>query len=111
MERDFPPIITDLPEADLRFEGIRGWLLQAPSRQGAFLALEAGACVPEHVHGPQWGFLLAGDLELTVRGHMRRLKPGDTYEIDDGEPHCARSGGGALVFDLFADPARYRVKT
>ncbi len=110
MRPEYPTIVTGMPRADVPLPGIRGWLLQAPDRQGVFFAIEPGASVPEHSHGPQWGFVLEGELELTVDGRTRTLGPGDSYEIAEGQPHSARSPGGARVFDLFADPARYRAK-
>jgi hypothetical protein len=29
---DYPKMITDLPEADIPFEGVRGWLMQSETR-------------------------------------------------------------------------------
>lgn len=110
MTLDYPTIVTGMPRADVPLPGVRGWLLQGPDRQGVFFVLEPGASVPEHSHGPQWGFVLEGELELTLDGRRRSLGPGDSYEIAEGQLHSARSPGGARVFDLFADPARYRVK-
>ncbi len=110
MTHDYPTIVTGMPRADVPLPGIHGWLLQGADRQGVFFVLEPGASVPEHSHGPQWGFVLEGELELTVDGRTRRLGPGDGYEIAAGQPHSAVSPGGARVFDLFADPARYRTK-
>jgi len=39
-----------LPEANLPFEGARGWILQADTSQLVFFEFEADAKVPEHSH-------------------------------------------------------------
>jgi quercetin dioxygenase-like cupin family protein len=113
MTNPYPPIICDLPQADLppALEGARGWLLQGQSRQAVFFELPPGTTVPEHAHGAQWGVVLEGELELTVAGHARSLRRGDRYEIPAGAPHSAVCPKGALVLDLFADPARYRPRS
>lgn len=110
MASPFPPIISELPEANIPMAGVRGWLLQGASRQAVFFELPAGAVVPEHAHGAQWGIVISGELELSVAGVRRTYRKGDTYEIPAGAPHSAVCAGGALVLDLFADPARYEAK-
>jgi hypothetical protein len=32
----FPRFITDLPEADIRFKGVRAWISQGDNHQGIF---------------------------------------------------------------------------
>ncbi len=110
MTATYPPIIADLPEADLPMAGARGWLLQGPNRQAVFFRLEPGTTVPLHHHGAQWGMVIEGELELTIGATTRTYRQGDTYLIGAGEPHGATCAGGALILDLFADAARYRVK-
>jgi len=110
MPSPYPPIIADLPEADIPMAGVRGWLLQGPSRQAVFFELPAGAAVPEHAHGAQWGVVLQGEIDLTIAGSRRTYQKGDSYEIPAGALHSARCPAGALILDLFADPGRYRIK-
>jgi len=110
MKSPYPPIIAELPLADIPMAGVRGWLLQGDSRQAVFFELPPGAVVPEHAHGPQWGIVIEGELDLTISGTRRTYRKGDSYEIPEGAPHSARCAAGALVLDLFADPNRYRVK-
>jgi quercetin dioxygenase-like cupin family protein len=110
MPSPYPPIIADLPLADIPMAGVRGWLLEGATRQAVFFELPPGAVVPEHAHGTQWGIVIDGEVELTISGKPRTYRKGDTYQIPDGAPHGARCPGGALVLDLFADPHRYRVK-
>ncbi|MDW7712588.1 MAG: cupin domain-containing protein [Deferrisomatales bacterium] len=111
MTSTYPDLIRDLPEADLRLPGVRGWLLQGATRQAVFFELPPGAAVPEHAHGAQWGIVISGELELTIGGALRTYRKGDTYEIPAGTPHSAACPGGALVLDLFADPSRYGPRT
>jgi len=110
MESPYPPIISDLPLADIPMPGVRGWLLQGSSRQAVFFQLPPGALVPEHAHGPQWGIVIEGEVELEISGERHSYQKGDTYVIPDGAPHSASCPGGALILDLFADAQRYRVK-
>jgi hypothetical protein len=57
----FPEVMTRLPEADLPFEGVKAWILQADTRQLIFFEFEAYANVPEHSHGyPQWRMAIDG---------------------------------------------------
>ncbi|MBE0618207.1 MAG: cupin domain-containing protein [Proteobacteria bacterium] len=110
MTSPYPSIIADLPEADIPMAGVRGWLLQGSLRQAVFFELPAGAVVPDHAHGAQWGVVLQGEIDLTIAGARRTYRKGDSYEIPAGAPHSAQSASGALILDLFADPGRYRVK-
>jgi len=111
MESPYPPIISELPLADIPMAGVRGWLLQGSTHQAVFFQLPPGAQVPEHAHGPQWGIVIEGVVELTISGERRTYRKGDTYQIPDRAPHSAGCPDGALVLDLFADPQRYRVKS
>lgn len=110
MASPYPPIIADLPEADIPMAGVRGWLLQGASRQAVFFELPPGAVVPEHAHGAQWGVVIRGEIDLTIAGVRRTYRKGDTYDIPAGARHSALCPGGALILDLFADPARYAAK-
>lgn len=53
MESIYPDIMTNLPEADIAFKGIRGWLSQSANHQVAFMAIEPVGKVAEHSHGAQ----------------------------------------------------------
>ena len=37
---DFPDMITNLPEADIPFKGVRGWVVQGEDQQVVFLDIE-----------------------------------------------------------------------
>ena len=103
----FPAFVRQLPEADLPFSGLRGWLLQGDCGQVLFNESAVELDVPEHSHGDQWGVVLSGRIELTIGGHPRRYGRGDTYFIPAGVPHKARIHPGFRAVDYFADRDRY----
>ncbi len=45
--------------------------------------------VPEHSHGPQWGALFSGRIQLTINGVARDYKPGDTWDVRRTRPRPA----------------------
>jgi quercetin dioxygenase-like cupin family protein len=110
MSSFYPEIITRLPEADIPFEGIRGWLSQAEDHQIVFFEIEAIGAVAEHSHGTQWGTVLDGEMELTVGGTTRTFRNGDTYFVPEGVPHSAVFKRKTFVMDFFADRDRYKPK-
>jgi quercetin dioxygenase-like cupin family protein len=66
------------------------------------LEFEPGAAVPPHEHPhEQLGYVLEGDLRLTIAGDEHVLGPGGAYQIAGGTEHAARTDGGCLVLDVF----------
>jgi quercetin dioxygenase-like cupin family protein len=54
--------------------------------------LAANVVVPAHSHPhEQAGAVISGELEMTINGETRWLKPGDTYIIPGGVEHGART--------------------
>lgn len=104
----FPVFVRSLPEADLPFEGLRGWLLQSES--GLVMFNESGVelTVPEHSHGDQWGVVIDGKIDLTIGSQAQTYRSGDAYFIPAGTPHKARIYPGFRAIDYFADRDRYR---
>lgn len=84
---EFPAFVRSLPEADLPFDGLRGWLLQSDSGQVLFNESDIEVSVPEHAHGDQWGVVINGKIELTIGDQTRMYSRGDTYFIPAGTPH------------------------
>ena len=70
----------------------------------AVIDLEADRDVPEHRHdNEQLGFVIQGEITMTIDGDARTLGPGETYAIRSNVPHSARTGrDGATVVDVFA---------
>jgi mannose-6-phosphate isomerase-like protein (cupin superfamily) len=107
---DFPDFVCGLPEADLPFEGLRGWLLQSEGGQVLFLEADVDAEVTEHSHGDQWGIVVDGEMELTIGGETAIYRRGDSYCIPAGVEHGARLFAGFRALDYFKDRDRYRVR-
>jgi len=108
---EYPKIVTSLPEADIPFKGLKGWILQGEAQQVLFLEIEAIGQVTEHAHSAQFGMILDGEMSLTIGGETRRYKKGDTYYIPAGTPHSAVFHSKVFVVDLFDEPARYKIKS
>lgn len=106
----FPAPIQSLPEADISFPGIRGWLLQGQRGQVVFMEIAPIGEVPPHSHGAQWGIVVGGEMVLTIGGATRTYSKGDSYFIPAGVVHSAVFNSRVLVVDFFADPERYQPK-
>ncbi len=110
MDQFYPQIITNLPEADIPFEGVRGWLSQGTDHQIVFFEMEPIGEVPEHSHGAQWGTVFDGEMELTIAGEKKIYHRGDSYFIPAGVVHKAVFTKKTRLMDFFADKARYKEK-
>jgi len=108
---EFPTFVRTLPEADLPFEGLRGWLLQSDSGQVLFNESDIVVSVPEHAHGNQWGVVIDGKIELTIGDETRTCSSGDTYFIPAGAVHRAQIYPGFRAVDYYADGDRYRPRS
>ncbi|UCE36459.1 MAG: cupin domain-containing protein [Thermoplasmata archaeon] len=109
-ENIYPKIIKNLPEADIEFKGVRGWLLQGKDQQLVFFDIEPIGEIAEHSHGAQWGMVVEGEMDLTIGGTTKTYKRGDSYFIPDGTPHSAVFKKRTWALDLFADRDRYKAK-
>jgi len=111
-KQGYPEVITRLPEADMPFEGVKAWILQADTRQLVFFEFEDYAKVPEHSHGyAQWGMVIDGKMELTINDKPRVCGKGDEYLIPAGAKHSARFLSRTRVMDFFSEKSRYKPKT
>ena len=110
MNFDFPELVKNLPEADIPFKGVKGWLLQGENNQLVFFELEANGEVAEHKHGAQWGIVVDGEMHLTLGGETKTYNKGDSYYIPEGILHSAVFKKKTWVVDFFADRYRYKVK-
>jgi quercetin dioxygenase-like cupin family protein len=108
---DYPEIIQQLPDVDVPLAGVRGKLLQGEHNQLVFFAIDAGAEVPLHHHGAQWGIVVEGELRLSIDGEVRSYLPGDTYVIPAGVEHGAVFETPVKVIDFFGEPDRYRARS
>ncbi len=110
MEHFYPDVIKNLPEADIPFEGVRGWLSQSEDHQIVFFEIEAIGEVSEHKHGDQFGVVFEGDMDLTIGGETKNYKKGDTYFVPAGVMHGAVFNKKTWLMDVFADKNRYLPK-
>ncbi len=110
MKDFFPEMIKKLPEADINFKGVRGWISQGKDHQIVFFDIEPVGKVPEHVHKTQWGIVIDGEMELTIGDITKTYKKGDSYYIPDGVVHSAVFKTRTKVLDFFADNDRYKPK-
>jgi quercetin dioxygenase-like cupin family protein len=109
-ESHFPSLITRLPEADISFPGVRGWISQAADHQVVFLDIEPVGEVSPHQHGEQWGIVVEGEMELSIDGKTSRFGTGDTYHIPAGVMHSAKFLSHFRAIDVFEEVSRYRAK-
>ncbi len=107
---DFPEMIKNLPEADIPFKGVRGWILQGKEQQVVFMDIDPIGEVSEHKHGAQFGVMLDGEMSLTIGGETKLYKKGDTYFIPEGIIHSAVFHSQVKVIDIFFEKARYQCK-
>ena len=107
MKEPFPKIIKKLPEADIPFEGVRGWISQNVDHQIVFFEIEAIGAVTEHSHCAQWGIVVEGNMDLTIGGKTKNYQEGDSYFIPDGVLHSAVFHEKTRAIDFFADNKRY----
>jgi len=107
---EYPRMISSLPQADIAFRGVKGWILQGREKQLVFMEIEPIGEVTEHTHSAQFGMVLEGEMSLTIGGDTKRYRKGDTYYIPDGVSHSAVFHSKVYVVDLFDEPARYKQK-
>ena len=107
---DFPGMIKNLPEADIAFKGIKGWLSQGTDHQIVFMDIKPIGEVADHSHGEQWGLVLDGEMDLSIGGVKKTYRKGDTYYIGNGVVHSAAFKQRTFVMDMFKDKDRYKAK-
>lgn len=106
----WPDFVCALPEAELPFAGLRGWLLQSDAGQVLFMEADGEVIVAEHSHGNQWGVVIDGTIDLTIGDVTRTYAKGETYVIPGGTLHRARIHAGFQAIDYFVDRDRYRTR-
>jgi mannose-6-phosphate isomerase-like protein (cupin superfamily) len=108
---NYPEVITRLPEAEIQFEGAKGWILQADMSQLIFFLFETNTNLPTHRHSyVQWGIVLDGAMELNIDGKLRVCRKGDEYVIPAGAFHSAKFLLRTRVIDYFSEKSRHNSK-
>jgi quercetin dioxygenase-like cupin family protein len=110
MNKDFPSIITQLPEAGVPIPGVKAFLAQAGDQQFVFMTFDQDVEVPEHAHAAQWGVILDGQIELTIDGEKHLFKKGDSYFIPENARHSASIKKGYRDLTLFDQKDRFQRK-
>ncbi len=110
LKNSFPKNITSLPEADIGFKGVKGWIAQGDNHQTVFFKIEQSAEVPEHYHKDQWGIVVEGEMELTIEGKTNIYRKGDEYFIPSQVNHSARFLTECRIIDFFSEKARFKPK-
>lgn len=74
--------------------------------------LEYGACVREHNHmNDQVGYIVFGQIEMTIGGETQICNAGDSYAIPGGVNHQAKALKDSLTIDIFSPPRNdYRLE-
>ena len=106
----YPDMIRGLPEIDIPLPGVRGWLLAGDGKQVVFFDIQPVGKVPPHSHCDQWGFVLEGEMALTIGDETRVYRRGDSYFIPEGTVHSAEFLSRVNVIDVFDSPDRYQAK-
>lgn len=71
----------------------------------AEFSAEAGTVVPVHTHpNEQVGYVVRGQVKMTIAGVDYELEAGDSYAIPAGVPHGAVFLTQAVVVDVFTPP-------
>ncbi|MFY9616279.1 MAG: cupin domain-containing protein [Candidatus Dormiibacterota bacterium] len=86
------------------WEGIEARSVNGERMTVALVDLGPNAAALPHQHeNEQMGFVIQGEMEMTIDGETRNLRAGDTYTIPSNVHHAAVAGpNGAVVCDIFA---------
>jgi len=106
----YPEMIRGLPEVDIPFDGVRGWLISGSDKQVVFFDIQPVGEIPPHSHCAQWGIVLEGEMSLTIDKETRIVGKGDWYYIPEGVVHSANFLSRVNVIDVFDAADRYHVK-
>ena len=107
----WPDFVRSLPEADLPFDGLRGWLLEGEFGQVLFMETDVEVIVTQHSHGDQWGIVVEGKIDLAIGDKTHTYTSGESYFIPSGTPHQARIHPGFRAIDYLVDRDRYHTRS
>jgi quercetin dioxygenase-like cupin family protein len=106
---NYPEIINKLPEIDLPFDGVKGYLLQGRDNQLVFFEFNKDTAIPQHSHGAQWGIVVDGEIRLTIRGIEKTYRKGDSYFVPAGAEHSGVTSARFKAIDFFDQADRYKI--
>ena len=106
----YPDCIRELPKAKIPLEGVQAWIAQGVEFQVGFFEIEPIGIVPPHSHSAQYGFVIEGEMLLTIGDETKFYKRGDSYYIPKGVVHSAEFKTFCIIIDFFAEPSRYETE-
>lgn len=109
-DKSYPDCIKNLPKGKIPFQGVEAWIAQGVTFQIAFFEIEPIGIVPPHSHSAQYGFVIEGEMSLTIGDKTYLYRKGDSYYIPEGVVHSAEFKTFVRVMDFFAEPARYETE-
>jgi quercetin dioxygenase-like cupin family protein len=93
--------LHELEEKEL-IPGFKGNFVHSENMTIAYWGIEADAVLPEHSHPhEQVANIIEGELELTVSGQMKVLRPGSVAIIPSDAVHSGRAITRCRVIDVF----------
>ena len=110
MSEVFPEKITNLPIADVPFEGVNAHLFQGDKSQIIFMEFKKDTIVPEHSHNSQWEIVLEGMVDYFQDGKKHTYKKGDRFFVPEGKKHSALVYAGYAAIAYFDQKDRYKIK-
>ena len=106
----YPSCIRELPKAKIPLKGVQAWIAQGVEFQVGFFEIEPVGTVPPHSHGAQYGFVIEGEMRLTIGDETKLYKRGDSYYVPEGVVHSAEFKTFFRAMDFFAEPSRYETE-
>ena len=85
-------------------------MLQGENSQAGFFEIEPIGIVAPHSHGAQYGFVIEGEMLLTIGDETKLYQRGDSYFIPAGVIHSAEFKTFCRVMDFFGEPHRYETE-
>ncbi len=85
-------------------DGVEVRIIHGERMTVAFFTIAGGSGVPEHAHPhEQIGFVLKGEMELSIAGEKQTVTTGGAYHIPASALHSGRClKGPAEVVEMFA---------
>ncbi len=101
-----PVFLNAIPCVDTGIRGVCGRAIRGPVLCVIFEFAEQ-VHVPEHVHGAQFGIVIAGDLRVRRGNEICCFEAGSSYRIESGQPHEGWIKEGTVLIEFFEDADRY----
>lgn len=110
MKNIFPQPIRELPEVNIPFSGVKGYIVQGEKEQVVFVEFEKDTDIPEHSHESQWEIVLEGKVDYWEDGEKHTYKKGDRFFVPQGKKHSANAYAGYSCIIFFNQKDRYQKK-